>query len=223
MGLGSRRAKPGSARHSRPVGRRKITKGRHTAGPSVVPGGTGLVGTGAGRYWGSRCHGSEVTIREATKDDLEPLRGLYAEFHSFHVQGVPEYLRLPLPGETDPEEFDRAIERLIDSDEATLLIAEADGRLVGFAEVYLDPANESPFVVPRRSAKLQSLLVTKASRGTGLGGALIDGVERWALARGAEEIRARTWEFPGDPLAFYASRGYTTLSRELVRPLLPHK
>jgi len=164
-----------------------------------------------------------VTIREATKDDLEPLRELYAEFHSFHVQGVPEYLRLPLPGETDPEEFDRAIERLVDSDEATLLIAEADGRPVGFAEVYLDPANESPFVVPRRSAKLQSLLVTKASRGTGLGGALIDGVERWAIARGAEEIRARTWEFPGDPLAFYASRGYTTLSRELVRPLLPHK
>ena len=160
-----------------------------------------------------------MQIREATRGDLEPLRGLYAEFHSSQVQGVPRYLRVPAPGEADPDEFDRAIVRLVESDDATLLVAEADGGLVGLAELYLDPPSESPFVVPLRTARLQSLLVTEDSRATGIGRALMEAAERWATARGAEEMRARTWEFPAGPLGFYESHGYRTLFRELVRPL----
>ena len=66
-----------------------------------------------------------MKIREATRGDLEPLRDLYAEFHSSQVQGVPRYLRVPAPAEADPDEFDRAIDRLVESDDATLLVAEA--------------------------------------------------------------------------------------------------
>jgi GNAT superfamily N-acetyltransferase len=160
-----------------------------------------------------------VHIREATGDDKEAVRRLYAEFHSFHVRAVPTRLREPESGEADSDELDRGIDLLIDSDEATLLVAEAEGRLSGFAELYLDPPNESPFVVSRCSAKLQSLLVTENARGAGLGQALIEAAEHWAAAHGAEEIKARTWEFPEGPLGFYESRGYRTLSRELVKPL----
>ena len=38
---------------------------------------------------------SETTIRPATAADIEALLALYAEFHSFHVAGVPERLREP--------------------------------------------------------------------------------------------------------------------------------
>jgi len=160
-----------------------------------------------------------VTIRQATRDDTEALRALYDEFHAFHVRGVPGHLRLPGLGEADADEFDRGIESIVESDEATLLVAESGDRLVGLAELYLDPPRESPFVVPRRTAKLQSLLVTEDLRGTGLGRALVEAGERWATARGADEITAKTWEFSEGPLVFYESLGYRTLSRELVKAL----
>lgn len=161
-------------------------------------------------------------IRRAARDDIEALRALYDEFHVFHVRGVPVHLRVPDPGEADPAEFDRAVERLVEGEEATLLVAESQGRLLGLAEVYLDPLHESPFVVSRRTATLQSLLVTETCRGTGLGRALVEAAERWAADRGAEEIKAKTWEFPEGPLAFYESLGYKTLRRELVKVLAPH-
>ena len=158
-------------------------------------------------------------IRRATKDDTGALRALYDEFQAFHVRGIPDYLRVPAPGEADPAEFARAVERLTESGEATLFVAELRGRLVGLAEVYLDPLHKSPFVVSRSTATLQSLLVTEACRGTGLGRALVGAAERWAADRGAEEIKAKTWEFPEGPLAFYQSLGYKTLRRELVKAL----
>ncbi len=158
-------------------------------------------------------------IRRATRDDIEALRALYDEFHVFHVRGVPDYLRVPDPGEVDIAEFEHAVEHLVEGEQATLLVAESQHRLVGLAEVYLDPLHESPFVVSRRGATLQSLLVTKACRGTGLGRALVEAAERWAAGRGVEEIKAKTWEFPQGPLAFYESLGYKTLRRELVKAL----
>lgn len=126
-----------------------------------------------------------MTIRRATPDDIEGLRALYDEFHAFHVRGVPDYLRVPNPGEVAREEFDRAVERLVHGDEATLLIAESFTGLVGFAEVYLDPQNDSPFVIARRTATLQSLLVAETLRGTGLGRALVAAAEQWAVERGS--------------------------------------
>ncbi len=158
-------------------------------------------------------------IRRATRGDIDGLRRLYDEFHAFHVRGVPKYLRVPEPGEVDPQEFNRALERLIEGDEATLLVAEVQGALAGLAEVYLDPLPHSPFVVPRRTATLQSLVVTQCATGTGLGRALVEAAERWAAERGAEEMKAKTWEFPEGPQAFYEALGYTTLRRELVKPL----
>jgi Acetyltransferase (GNAT) family len=101
-----------------------------------------------------------VLIRRATRADLEQARVLYDEFHAFHVRGVPSHLRIPAPEEVDAAAFDRAIERLVEGEDATLLVAESDGRLVGFAEVYVDPPAASAYVVPRTTATLQSLLVT---------------------------------------------------------------
>jgi GNAT superfamily N-acetyltransferase len=147
------------------------------------------------------------------------MRVLYDEFHAFHVRGVPSHLRVPEPDEVDEATFDRAIERLVEGDDTTLLVAETEGRLVGFAEVYVDPPTDSAYVVPRTTATLQSLLVTEGFRGTGVGRELMDAAERWAAERGVEELKAKTWEFSEGPLFFYEALGYQTLRRELVKSL----
>ncbi|HET7855538.1 MAG TPA: GNAT family N-acetyltransferase [Gaiellaceae bacterium] len=161
-------------------------------------------------------------IRTASHADVEALRALYEEFHAFHVRGVPSYLRVPNHGEAYAAELDRGLERLFEGDDATLLVAESERHLIGLAEVYLDAIQESPFVVSRRTATLQSLLVTEHFRGTGIGRRLVEAAERWATERGAQEMKAKTWEFPEGPLPFYETLGYRTLRRELVKSLQAH-
>jgi GNAT superfamily N-acetyltransferase len=149
-----------------------------------------------------------VVIRQVSRADVEALRSLYEEFHAFHVRGVPSHLRMAEQGEADAGEFDRAVERLVEDEDAALLVAESEGRLIGLVEVYLDPVQESPFRVLRKTATLQSLLVTEGFRGSGLGRRLVGAAEQWATERGVEEMQTKTWEFPEGPLSFYETLGY---------------
>lgn len=158
-----------------------------------------------------------VTIRSATPEDLERLRQLYDEFHSFHVRGVPGYLRIPKKDEVSPHDFAEAVADLIASDDKSLLVAEAEGEIVGFAETYMNALPDSPFVVSRRTATLQSLVVTEEKREIGVGAALVEAVERWATERGAVTMKAKVWEFREGPLAFYERLGYSTIIRELAK------
>lgn len=158
-----------------------------------------------------------VTIRSATAEDLDRLRQLYDEFHSFHVRGVSGYLRNPKPDEVDPQDFAEAVADLIASDDKSLLVAEAEGEIIGLAETYMNALPDSPFVVSKRTATLQSLLVTEAIRGIGVGGALVEAAERWAAERGADMMKTKVWEFPEGPLPFYERLGYTTIIRELAK------
>jgi GNAT superfamily N-acetyltransferase len=159
-------------------------------------------------------------IRPATEEDLDQISSLYEEFQSFHVDGLPDRLRVPEAHEVDRAALAAAVRALVTGADRTLLVADDGGRLAGLAEVHLQPPAASPFVVPRTSAVLQSLVVTASDRGAGTGRALVAGAEAWAAARGATEVQVKTWEFAAGPLAFYEALGYTTFRRELVKPLL---
>jgi hypothetical protein len=86
---------------------------------------------------------SEVAIRPAREADFDDLIALYGEFHAFHVRGVPNRLSLPeLSGDSGKggwgQAWMREQLRAITRDPAAgLLLAEAGGRVVGLAEVYL--------------------------------------------------------------------------------------
>jgi ribosomal protein S18 acetylase RimI-like enzyme len=41
--------------------------------------------------------------------------------------------------------------------------------------------------------------------------------ERWARARGAEEVWLDVWEFNGTAIGFYEALGYETVSRRMRR------
>lgn len=168
-----------------------------------------------------------ATIRAATMADLDAVLTLYHEFHAFHARGVPAWLRIPA-------EYDDATARehltmlLLDEDTA-LFVAEADGVeadgveaggvLIGLAEVYLRRDTPHPSTIAYTYAHLQSLVVTEARRGHGVGTRLVTAARAWARDHGATQLRLSTWEFPGGPLPFYEALGFTTLKRTLVAEL----
>ena len=96
------------------------------------------------------------------------------------------------------------------------VVAEMDGRVVGLLHVYERPALEKP-----GEAVVQALVVDEASRGQGIGRALMREAERWAQARGLASITLHTRVDREDARAFYASLGYeTAATSHLLRKAL---
>jgi ribosomal protein S18 acetylase RimI-like enzyme len=159
-----------------------------------------------------------VNVRAATLADLPALRALYAEFHEFHVTGVPEYVRSPKSGEIDPPDFEHRVEEIVLDDDSTILVADENHEIVGMAEAYARDIT-GPLRHAKRYGFLQSLAIRELQRRRGVGSELLRAAEAWARDRGATEMRLETWEFAEGPLGFYERAGYRTLKRTLVRPL----
>jgi GNAT superfamily N-acetyltransferase len=168
---------------------------------------------------------SRASIRRAQEADFDDVTALYEEFHVFHVLGVPSRLRLP-PSFSDPapREGERAQLRallvaILQNTSAALLLAEAEGKIVGLAEVYLRSDEVHSLTVQHTYGYLQSLTVAERWRRHGVGAQLLAQVEKWARERGATQLRLDTWEFAAGPLPFYEGLGYQTIKRTLVKPL----
>jgi GNAT superfamily N-acetyltransferase len=166
--------------------------------------------------------GMSVAInRPAEERDLEALATLYAEFHAFHVRGVPRWLRIP-EGDVASEEprVRAAIGEVLRHDDAVLIVAEAEGIPVGLVEVYLRQDTPNAATISYTYGYVQSLAVTAAWRGRGIGSGLIEAARAWAREHGATQVRLDTWEFAAGPLPFYEALGFRTLKRTLAEDLL---
>jgi GNAT superfamily N-acetyltransferase len=156
-------------------------------------------------------------IREAVEADTPDLLSLSVELHEYSASAVPSRLRVP---DHYDEEAQRAYARdVITSESSAYLLALDGGQPVGFAEVRLEDREEDPAVVPTLRGYLQTLIVTSARRGEGIGAELLGAAEDWARARGAQEMELDHWVFPGDPGAFYERADYRSISKMLVKPL----
>jgi GNAT superfamily N-acetyltransferase len=163
----------------------------------------------------------EFAIRKARSEDREALCRLYHEFHQFHAARVPDRLvdLGPLASRGPETELSEILERLIERDDALLLVAETQGAPIGMAEAYVREDEPSAFRQGRRYAVLQSLFVQEDRRRRGIGRSLLAAIEGWAAAHAAREVRIEVWEFTGDPVEFYEGKGYRTLRRTMVRSL----
>ena len=67
----------------------------------------------------------DVGIRRATPEDVPALIALYREFHTFHVNGLPLWLREP--EHRDDEQLRAALLDILANDAAAIFVVEADG------------------------------------------------------------------------------------------------
>lgn len=156
-------------------------------------------------------------IRPALSDDISDLCRLYVEFHQFHVQGVPG--RLVSLGQMEPPELVALADNLrgvLEHPRACVLVAEAEGTILGFVEAYDRKTEPHPLRVQHRYLYIQSLYVRKPYRRLRLGKALLLEAGRWGRKRGLREVQLDSWEFPGGPQPFYETLGFSTLRRTLV-------
>lgn len=161
--------------------------------------------------------GSSVRIRHAEHSDVDVLVELYIEFHEFHARGVPERLRIPTSYDRDG--LRARLRAIIDAKDSAVLVAELEGGVVGFAEVYVKEDEANPCRCSHRYAHLQSMMIVERYRRRRVGRQLLSAVEKWGRERHASELRLDTWEFDAGPLGFYEKQGYCAIRRTMVRDL----
>ena len=98
----------------------------------------------------------------------------------------------------------RRFERIDGHDEQILLVADAGGEAIG---PDFDVAVH-PYLENDASAEILGLVVTDAQRGRGVGAALVDAAEAWAVRQGCGFLRVRSRVIRERAHAFYERHGF---------------
>jgi ribosomal protein S18 acetylase RimI-like enzyme len=152
---------------------------------------------------------AEVAITRAGPERIDDFEPLWKAMHAHH-RSVAGHLDAIAPFRSDDESWTRRrahYERVLAAPEAFVLLAERDGRPVGYAVVALRGTEASLEVGPR-VAELESLSVLPDERGDGLGGRLMDAVFEELRRQGVEELALAVMEGNAGALRFYERRGF---------------
>jgi GNAT superfamily N-acetyltransferase len=146
-------------------------------------------------------------IREATRDDLSTLRRFEQNIIAYERPFDPTLRPDPI------SYYD--IGELIDSDNATVVVAEADDQIVasGYARRKASP----DYVTPTYHAFLGMMFVVPEYRGKGVNGLVLDGLLDWAKRRNLLEVRLTVYEDNESARSAYAKAGFTPHILEMRR------
>jgi GNAT superfamily N-acetyltransferase len=144
--------------------------------------------------------GAETVVREATGDDVAELNRLNAAFNGGDEPAAALAARL-----ADPARVELA------------LVAEREGRLVGFAGLRVVPG----LFYAEPQAELTELYVEAAFRRQGIGRALVEAAVRRATEAGATGMTVRTGDDNAEAIALYQRCGFFPDDISLWRQLGP--
>ena len=147
-------------------------------------------------------------IRKATMDDIEELRKLYLALEEDGVRYQPEHFVI---GERTGEFF----RSIFDSDNQDILVADIDGKAIGFVHVKILQQKKVSCLKPQRVVYLQDLCVREDMRNQGIGAKLIRASKDYGKERGADFIRTQV--FPGnvDGMRFYERNGFCEMMKTI--------
>jgi GNAT superfamily N-acetyltransferase len=137
---------------------------------------------------------TDVTVRPATAADEDAVVDLLAEL--FDPPGAT-------PAGYGRERGSAGFRWAVASPDADALLALDDGRLVGFASVYV----LFPGMRFGRRCWLEDLVVTRTVRSRGVGRRLLDAASEWARAHGCPELGLASAAARKDAHRFYRQCG----------------
>ena len=136
----------------------------------------------------------ELSVRPATAADESAALDLIEEL--FEPPGIK-------PGDYSRARAQTGFQRYVEDKSGDVLLAEADGALVGLASVYVD----IPSIRFGTRCWLQDLVVTSAQRSTGVGRRLLEAATDWARERGCTHLELDSGNARKDAHRFYLAQG----------------
>jgi GNAT superfamily N-acetyltransferase len=146
-----------------------------------------------------------IKIRKANRDDFEVLEELYTELEKDAVMYQSEHFVLSPKGARS-----RQLEEIMASENQVMLVAEDDGKVIGFAHVMLQKAKVVSCLKPQTNIYLQDLVVTSTLRSKGTGTQLLNAAKEYGREKGAEFFRTQVFPMNKDGMRFYERNGFST-------------
>jgi GNAT superfamily N-acetyltransferase len=162
--------------------------------------------------------GNKITVRPAVAADAESLVLLRNANAEAHLAFDPRTYRVP-----DREAVLRHFAAAVTdgSGRHALLVAELAGRPVGMVEVLRNPdPPDHQILRPEPSAQIHTVVLDDA-RDRGVGAALVDAAEKWAVAHGIVYLSAGIHHRNPGAVRFYGSHGFADYGVLLGRRLTP--
>jgi ribosomal protein S18 acetylase RimI-like enzyme len=156
-----------------------------------------------------------MKIRLATMGDYAGMCAVLDEGDALHRQALPHAFRDP----GGPARSRAYIASIIEDESACLWVAEHEGQIVGVLRISIQQPPDRPILVPRRTAVIGDLVVSQEHRRRGIGRALVEEANKWALERDITQMELLVWEFNEGARAFYGALGYQTVNRRMWQQL----
>ena len=150
-------------------------------------------------------------IVKGSAKDLDALEPLWVAVHHVHAASMPELAPYVADAETWAER--RALyAELFDKPDTVLLLAFVGDGLIGYGLMHVLPVGETwigdTWRTGARVAEIESLSVLPGHRGAGIGGALLDGLEREIAALGIGDVIVGALAGNEAALRLYRRRGF---------------
>ena len=145
---------------------------------------------------------SEIVLRDACKSDLDSIGGLWQEFMDFHKERDPHFAR-SVDGH---ERFKEFIAGHIDAETSYVLVAEEDGKVVGYCLSEL--AKYPPVYENLDYGTVIDLAVTERLRRSGIGEKLYRSAEAWFTDHDVNRIEIRVVVSNDVSTSFWKKMGF---------------
>lgn len=152
-------------------------------------------------------------IRAARLEDLEGLVEVSWQVQQQHRTANPARYR-----DTPREEIAARCCELLADDDQTILVAEVDGDVRGYAVVRRVDSPGNTYALPRVSAHVDALGVRDDARRAGVGRALMAAVEAQSRSWGADGVTLDVQAFNADAATFYEALGYAVTTYRMSKP-----
>ena len=149
-----------------------------------------------------------VIVRFAREEDLEAVNKLRKVVNDLHVKGKPDVFK---PGFCD-ELRDYLFTIWKDPDQE-IVVAEAEGKVCGFAILHHINRPENPFMFERDFLDIDEFCVDENFRRQGVASAMIRFILDFIKEKGFKRLELNMWEFNRGALAFYEAAGFKTFRR----------
>jgi ribosomal protein S18 acetylase RimI-like enzyme len=151
-----------------------------------------------------------ITIQRGGVEDIAALRELWLELHHHHARVAPQSGEF-VDDETSWDVRSSSYREWLADPRSFLLLARAEGRLVGYAVVRVMEAGSEltdSWRVPEVIAEIETVLVSAGSRGAGLGTRLLDEIDTELERQGITEVIVGLMPGNAGAQRLYERRGF---------------